>query len=96
MATYQRPQHPVLARRFDEAVERGWEVRYADDTRLVVWRRNELGCGGLLVLLLLGLVTAFIVPVVLLVLGALSPSGQIITYTVTQSGKVKKKSRAGR
>jgi fumarate reductase subunit D len=41
-------------------------------------------------------VTAFIVPIILLILGALSPGGQLITYTVKPNGKIKKKSHAAR
>jgi fumarate reductase subunit D len=61
-----------------------------------VFRRNQWGCGGLILLIILGIVTAFIVPIILLILGALSPGGQLITYTVKPNGKIKKKSHAAR
>jgi hypothetical protein len=36
------------------------------------------------------------VPLILLILGALSPSGQVITYTLKPNGKIKKKQRSAR
>jgi hypothetical protein len=91
-----RPTHPQLAKIFDKAIREGLEIRYADDTQLVVFRRNQWVCGGLILLIILGIVTAFIVPIILLILGALSPGGQLITYTVKPNGKIKKKSHAAR
>lgn len=85
----QRPDNPKLAKLFDKHLQAGHEIRYSDDTRLVVWKKNELGCGGLILLILLGLLTAFIVPLILLLLGALSPRGQVITYTVKPNGNIK-------
>lgn len=93
---FQRPTDPKLARVFDEALHDGLEIRYADEQQVVIWKRNQWGCGGITLLILLGIVTAFIVPLVLLILGALSPSGQVITYTLTPSGKIQKKSRSAR
>lgn len=72
------------------------EIRYADDTQVVVYRKNQWGCGGIILLIVLGLLTAFIVPIILLILGALAPGGQVITYTLRPNGSVKKKSRAAR
>lgn len=90
---FTRPTQPQLARLFDSAVQSGAEIRYADDTQLVVFRRTSLGCGGLLMLILLGIVTAFIVPVILVLLGAFSKTGQITTYTVRPNGTIKKRAR---
>lgn len=91
-----RPSNPKLAKVFDQAIQNGLEVRYADDTRVVVFRKNQWGCGGLILLIILGILTVFIVPIILLILGALAPGGQVITYTLTSSGKIKKKARAAR
>ena len=91
-----RPTNARLAKVFDDALKNGLEIRYADDSQVVIYQRNHWGCGGLIVLLILGLLTAFIVPIILLVLGALSPSGQVITYTVKPNGKLKAKKRAAR
>ena len=92
----QRPTNKKLAKIFDDALSHGLEIRYSDDTQLVVFRKNEWGCGGLILLIILGLVTAFIVPIILLILGAFSPGGQIITYTVKPNGKIKKKTKPAR
>lgn len=93
---FTRPQNPQLARVFDRALRDGLEIRYADNTQVVVYRRNRWGCGGILLLILLGIVTAFIVPIILLLLGMLAPGGRVIMYTLKPNGKVKKKSRAAR
>lgn len=91
-----RPQNPQLAKVFDRALRDGLEIRFADNTQVVVYRRNRWGCGGILLLILLGIVTAFIVPIILLFLGMLAPGGRVITYTVKPNGKIRKKSRASR
>lgn len=88
-----RPTQPQLARLFDREVQSGAEVRCADDTQLVVFRRTSLDCGGVLMLILLGIVTAFLVPMILLLLGAFSKTGQITTYTVRPDGTIKKRTR---
>jgi len=93
-AAYSRPSDRRLAQAFDDALTRGWEIRYADETRVVVYRKNQWGCGGLILLILLGVLTAFIVPLILLILGAFAPGGQTITYELKPNGKVKKKTRA--
>ena len=93
---FQRPTDPKLAKVFDDALHEGLEIRYADESQVVIWKKNQWGCGGILLLILLGIVTAFIVPLVLLIFGALSPSGQVITYTLSPSGSIKKKSRSAR
>lgn len=95
-AAFQRPTNAKLARIYDDAIRSGREIRYADDTTVVVYEKNEMGAGGCLMLILLGIITAFIVPIILLILGALSPSGRVITYTLKPNGKVKKKSQAAR
>lgn len=89
--TRSRPSNSKLAKIFDQALAKGHEIRYVDDQRLVVFEKNKLGCMGLIVLIILGLLTAFIVPVILLILGALSPSGRVLTYTVQPNGKIKRK-----
>lgn len=89
-----RPTNPKLARVFDDALARGYEIRYADEDRVVIYRRNKWGCGGVILLIILGIVTALIVPIILLILGVLAPGGQVITYTLKPNGKLKKKSRA--
>ncbi|UOE45456.1 hypothetical protein [Agromyces larvae] len=89
-----RPSHPALAKVFDQAIQSGLEVRYADEQQVVVFRKNQWGCGGIIFLIILGLLTAFIVPLVLLILGAFAPGGQVITYTLKPNGKLKKKTRA--
>lgn len=94
--TPQRPTNPRLAKVFDEAIRSGKEIRYVDESTLVVYQVNQWGCGGLLFLLLIGLLTAFIVPLILLILGALSPGGQVITYTVRPNGRLKVKRQAAR
>ncbi|MFJ4174010.1 hypothetical protein [Microbacterium sp. NPDC089696] len=91
-----RPSNPKLARIFDDAIRSGREVRYADETSVVVYQRNQWGCGGIILLILLGLLTAFIVPIILLVLGAFAPGGQVITHTLQPNGRVKTKRRAAR
>ena len=91
-----RPSDPKLAKIFDRSLQRGLEVRYADETQVVVFRRNQWGCGGIILLILLGLLTAFIVPLIIILLGALSPSGQVITYTLKPNGRIKTKHRAAR
>ncbi|MFC5337221.1 hypothetical protein [Leucobacter denitrificans] len=91
-----RPSHPKLARIFDDAMQRGFEVRYADEHQVVIYKRNRWGCGGILLLILLGIVTVLIVPIILLLLGVLAPGGQVITYTLKPNGKIKKKQRAAR
>jgi|SRR5690606_23914870 hypothetical protein len=91
-----RPTNPALAKVFDRALQDGLEIRYADDAQVVVYRRNSWGCGGLIFLLILGLLTVFIVPIILLILGALAPGGQVTTYTLKPNGKIKKKQRAAR
>lgn len=91
-----RPTNPKLARVFDDAVQNGLEIRYVDEQQVVVYRQNKWGCGGLILLIVLGMLTLFIVPIILLVLGALAPGGQVITYTLMPNGKLKKKQRAAR
>lgn len=51
--SYQRPANPALARVFDEAIRKGHEIRYADETQVVTWQRNQLGCAGLIILIAL-------------------------------------------
>lgn len=91
-----RPSNPKLAKIFDDALHSGREIRYADETQVVVYQKNQWGCGGIILLILLGIITAFIVPIILLILGAFAPGGQVITYTLQPNGKVKKKQRAAR
>lgn len=91
-----RPTNKKLAKIFDQALHNGLEIRYADETQVVTYRKNQWGCGGLILLFLIGVVTAFIVPLILLILGALSPGGQVTTYTLKPNGKLKKKQRAAR
>lgn len=87
----QRPSNPKLAKLFDKHLQAGDEIRYADDNQLVVFKQNKWGCGGLLLLIVLGILTALIVPIILLIMGALAPGGQVITYTVKKNGKIKTK-----
>ncbi|QAB18780.1 hypothetical protein Leucomu_13445 [Leucobacter muris] len=91
-----RPSNSKLAKIFDEAIQNGLEIRYSSEQQVVVYRKNQWGCGGLILLVILGILTAFIVPIILLVLGALSPGGQVTTYTLMPNGKIKKKQRAAR
>ncbi|WP_157486884.1 hypothetical protein [Leucobacter salsicius] len=91
-----RPSNKNLAKIFDQSLQGGMEIRYADETQVVVYRKNQWGCGGLIFLIVIGLLTAFIVPLILLILGAFAPGGQVITYTLKPNGKVKKKQRAAR
>lgn len=84
-----RPAHPELAKLFDQAIQSGQEIRYVDETRLVVFRKNSWGCGGIIFLVIIGLLTAFIVPIILFFMGALAPGGRVITYEVQKNGKVK-------
>lgn len=86
-----RPANPRLAGAFDKLVQTGYEIRYADETQVVGWKKNQWGCGGLIFLILLGVLTVFIVPLILLILGAFSPGGHTITYTLKPNGKLKKK-----
>lgn len=92
----QKPQNPKLAAVFDQALRQGKEIRYADEGQVVVYQKNQLGCGGLIFLIILGICTAFIVPLILLLLGALSPSGQVIIYTLKPNGKLRKQYKAAR
>ena len=91
-----RPANRHLAKAFDDALHRGYEIRYADETQLVVFHKTQWGCGGLIFLIIIGLLTAFIVPIVLLILGAFSSAGQVTTYTLEPNGKVEKKTRRAR
>lgn len=91
-----RPSNPKLAKIFDQALQNGQEIRFADEQHVIVYSKNQWGCGGLIFLIVIGLLTAFIVPLVLLILGALSPGGQVTTYTLKPNGKIKKKQRAAR
>jgi len=93
---YPRPENKKLAAIFDDAISRGYEIRYADERRLSVYRKNQWGCFGILLLILIGILTVFIVPIILFILGVISPGGQVITYTLTDSGQVKKRSRSAR
>lgn len=95
-AAYTRPTQPALAKAFDAEIRKGSEIRYADDQQLVVWRQNRWGGGGCLLLIILGLLTAFIVPIILLILGALAPGGHIVTFTVKPNGKLKTKIHRGK
>lgn len=92
--TVQRPSNPKLAKLFDKHLQAGDEIRYADETQLVVFKQNKWGCTGLLLLIALGIITAFIVPLILLLMGAFAPGGQVITYTVKKNGKIKTKAKA--
>lgn len=94
MNTPEAPSNPKLAKLFHQHLQAGDQIRYVDDTTLVVWHQNQVGAFGCLTLILLGLITAFIVPIILLILGGLSPNGQLITYTVKRNGKIKKTSKA--
>lgn len=91
-----RPSNPKLAKIFDDAIQSGREIRFADETTVVVYQKNQWGCGGIILLILLGIFTLLIVPIILLILGALAPGGQVITYTLQPNGKIKKKQRAAR
>lgn len=91
-----RPSNPKLAKIFDDAIRSGREIRYADETSVVIYQKNQWGCGGIILLIVLGILTAFIIPLILLLIGAFAPSGQVISYTLTSSGKVKRKARAAR
>lgn len=91
-----RPTQPDLARLYDDAVSAGHEIRYASDERLVVYVENRWGCGGILLLIALGIVTAFIVPIILLVLGMLAPGGRVYTYELQPNGKVKRSMKTAR
>lgn len=88
-----RPLNPKLAKLFDEAINRGDEIRFADETRLVIYRSRGIGCGGWILLILLGIVTVFIVPLILLLLGAVPRKGQTVTYTLKPNGNLKKRVR---
>lgn len=92
--SFQRPTDPRLARIFDQALRRGEEIRYADEQQVVVYRQNRWGFGGWMLLIVLGLLTAFIVPIILLILGALAPGGTITTYTLKRGRIHKKRVRA--
>lgn len=90
-AVGQRPANPKLAKLFDQALQKGSEIRYVDDGRLVIAEQLSLGGFGCLVLIILGLLTAFIVPIILLALGALKPAYKIVTYTLKPNGSIKRK-----
>ncbi|WP_217132315.1 hypothetical protein [Leucobacter chinensis] len=89
-----RPENPRLARCFDDALSRGYEIRYVDETQVIADRKNTWGCLGLAFLFGIGVLTAFVVPIILLILGAFAPRGQVITYRLKRNGKVSKKRRA--
>lgn len=85
---FQRPTSPALGKAFDEALRKGWEVRYADESRVVAFERNRLGCLGLLLVIGLAVITLGIA----LLFGLLSlgdKSGIVHEYTLQPSGKVK-------
>lgn len=87
-----RPNHPKLAKYYDKALQSGLEIRYADDERLVTFKKQQRGCGWVLVLLLL---TVFSLGLALL-LGLVElgrESGTLTTYTVTKRGKIKIKKK---
>lgn len=81
MNTPEAPSNPKLAKLFHQHLQAGDQIRYVDDTTLVVWHQNQVGAFGCLTL-------------ILLILGGLSPNGQLITYTVKRNGKIKKTSKA--
>ncbi|MDJ1370638.1 hypothetical protein [Gulosibacter molinativorax] len=90
-----KPSNPRLARLYDKHLKAGDEIRAANEEALIVWHQNEWGCAGWLLLITLGIVTAFIVPLILWLLGAFSKDGQLITYTIKRSGGVKKHVKYG-
>lgn len=87
-----RPNNPKLAKYYDKALQDGLEIRYADDERLVTFKKQQRGCGWFLVLLALTVLSLGIA----LLLGLVElgrESGTLTTYTVTKRGKIKIKKK---
>lgn len=87
-----RPNHPKLARYYDKALQEGLEIRYADDERLVTFQKHQHGCGWVLILLALTVLSLGLA----LILGLVElgrESGILTTYTVTKRGKIKIKKK---
>lgn len=91
----QPPQNPDLAKLFHEHLDAGDTIRYVDETKLIVWHEPKAGCAGVLMLILLAVLTIGIWLIILAVAGGLSNKGELITYTVTKRGKIKKKIQYG-
>jgi hypothetical protein len=92
---FQRPAAPALAKVFDEALRRNQEIRYADETRVVTFERNRLGCLGLILVIALATITLGIA----LLFGVLSlgdKSGIIREHTLQPNGKVKTRQYRGK
>lgn len=92
---FQRPTNPALAKVFDDALRKNQEIRYADDTRVVTFERNRLGCLGLILIIILATITLGIA----LLFGLLSlgdKGGIIREYTLQPNGKVKERTHRGR
>lgn len=90
----ERPNNEALARLYDDAVRRGYEIRHSAENRLITYRKNPWGAKEIVTLVLLGVLTLLIVPIILLFLAVVSPGGQLTTYTVRTGGKVKKVQRS--
>jgi len=90
------PQHPELNKLFHKHLDAGDHIRYADETKLIVWHDNsQPGCLGVLTLIFLAIITIGIWLIILFMLGGLSNKGELITYTLNKRGKVKKSIQYG-
>lgn len=92
---FQRPSNPALAKVFDEALRKNQEIRYTDETRVVAFERNRLGCLGLLLIIGLAIITLGIA----LLFGVLSlgdKSGIVHEHTLQANGKVKSRQYRGK
>ena len=93
---FAKPSAARLAELFDEHLQAGDEIRYSDERQLVVWSRGRIGVWGWIGLVALGLVTAFIVPAIILIVLLVQRRGRLTTYSLGRDGKLKTHSRSTR
>ena len=93
---FTRPSHARLAELFDEHLQAGDEIRYSDERQLVVWSLSRIGVWGWIGLIALGLVTAFIVPAIILIVLLVQRRGRLTTYAIGAGGKLTTHSRSTR
>lgn len=92
---FQRPSNAALARVFDDALRRNQEIRYADETRVVTFERNRLGCLGLILVIFL-IVISLGIALLFGVLALGDKSGIIHEHTLQPNGKVRSRKYRGK
>ncbi len=90
-----RPDHPELARLYDQALIDGKQIRFASNEKLVTWQEQHMGCAGFLFMLFLAVITLGLA--LLFGLAALgSKDGILTTYEVKPNGRIKTKTKVSR